>query len=64
MAKVKTIYTADHDKFELSLFPNFSITGSIKGMKDKYYGKNALLVKCGKYIYNVSSAPYIYEAAH
>lgn len=45
----------------LSQFPNFSITGSIKGMKDKYYGKDALLVKSGAYIYDVSSEPHIYH---
>jgi hypothetical protein len=42
-------------------FPNFSVTGSIKGMKDKFYGKNALLVRQGSYIYNVSSKPSIYH---
>lgn len=41
-------------------FPGFSASGSIKGMKDKFYGKDALLVRQGKYIYNVSSEPYIY----
>ena len=41
-------------------FPNFSITGSIIGMKKLYYGKNALLVRCGKYIYNVTIEPSIY----
>lgn len=41
-------------------FPNFSKTGSIKGMKKLYYGKGALLVRCGDYIYNVSSDPQIY----
>lgn len=45
-------------------FPSFSASGSIKGMKDKYYGKNALLVRQGSYIYNVSSRPNIYEMAH
>lgn len=48
-----------HDKG----FPNFSSTGSIIGMKQKYYGKNALLVKCDGYIYNVSSEPEIYNNA-
>lgn len=41
-------------------FPNFDKTGSIRGMKKLYYGKNALLVRCGNYIYNVSSEPSIY----
>ena len=41
-------------------FANFSSTGNIKGMKNLYYGKNALLVKCGSYIYNVTPQPNIY----
>jgi len=46
-------------------FPSFSTTESIKGMKDKFYGKNALLVRSEGYIYNVTSAPYIYhDIAH
>lgn len=58
--RVKTIYMADKQKCNLSSFPNFHISGSIKGMKEKYYGKDALLVKCGSYIYNVSGCPDIY----
>lgn len=58
--RVKTIYIADKPKCNLSSFPNFHISGSIKGMKEKYYGKDALLVKCGSYIYNVSDCPDIY----
>jgi len=41
--------------------PNFSKSGSIIGMKKKYYGKDALLVTCGQYIYNVTSRPEIYH---
>ena len=57
--KTKTI-PANSD-INLSEYPNFSSTGSIKGMKKLYYGKNALLVKKGAYIYNVSSNPEIYH---
>jgi len=39
---------------------NFHKSGSIAGMKRLYYGKNALLVRCGRWIYNVSSEPEIY----
>lgn len=46
---------------ELSEYANFSATGGIYGMKKLYYGKYALLVKCGAYIYNVSSNPHIYH---
>ena len=49
-----------YEKFNLSEYPNFHKTGNVKGMTDKYYGKDALLVKHGDYIYNVSSSPDIY----
>ena len=41
--------------------PNFSKDGSIKGMRKLYYGKYALLVKCRKYIFNVTCKPDIYD---
>lgn len=63
MARVKKIAAQEHDKFNLSDYPNFSVTGSIIGMKRMYYGMAALLVRCGNYIYNVSSSPEIYEQA-
>ena len=64
MAKVKYIPVGKKPA-NLSEFPNFSKTGSVKGMKDKYYGKDALLVRCGHWIYNVTSEPSIYyDIAH
>jgi len=51
--KTKYVSVKEKDRYNLSLYPNFSATGSIKGMKDKYYGKDATLVRCGSYIYNV-----------
>jgi len=51
-------------RVNLARFPNFSRTGSIRGMKKLYYGKDALLIRCGSYIYNVSSEPNIYSQAH
>ena len=47
----------------ISNLPNFVVSGSIRGMKEKFYGKNALLVRAGSYIYNVTSKPEIYNAA-
>ncbi len=44
-------------------FPNLHKSGSIRGMKNLYYGKNALLVKCGSYIYDVTNKPEIYYQA-
>lgn len=46
---------------DLSRFPNFHKSGSIRGMRKLYYGNDALLVKMGNYIYNVSSEPSIYN---
>lgn len=44
-------------------YPNFHHTGSITGMKKLFYGKDALLVRCGQWIYNVTSSPEIYWRA-
>lgn len=54
---------AEHEgeRVGLSRFPNFHKTGNVAGMKRRYYGLDALLVRCGDYIYNVSSEPYIYH---
>lgn len=41
-------------------FPNFSVSGNVTGMR-KIYGRNALLVRCGSYIYHVTEE--IYNAA-
>lgn len=63
--RVKCIYKADKDRLHLSDYPNFSATGSVYGMKKRYYGKDALLVRCGAWIYNVSRSHYIYyNVAH
>lgn len=58
--RVKYIYKSEKESLRLSSFPNFHASGSIAGMKKKYYGENALLVRCGQWIYNVTSAPWIY----
>lgn len=47
----------------IEMFPSFHASGSIKGMKNMFYGENALLVKCGSYIYNVTKKPSIYYSA-
>ena len=58
--RTKTLYRRDGERIGISRFPNFLKSGSIAGMKRLYYGKNALLVRCGSWIYNVSSEPEIY----
>jgi uncharacterized membrane protein len=60
---MRTRYLKVKHSERLSSFPNFSSTGSIFGMKKLFYGKNALLVRSGSFIYNVSSRPEIYYAA-
>ncbi len=57
---VKYLSKRDGERLKIDEFPNFSATGSVSGMKKNYYGKGALLVKCGAYIYHVSSQPNIY----
>lgn len=52
------------ERVDIHRFPNFHKSGSIYGMKKLYYGQNALLVRCGDYIYNVSSEPTIYYQAY
>ena len=64
MAKVKYMYKEDGKRYNISDYPNFHKNGSIKGMKEQFYGKDCLLVQCGDYIYNVSSNPEIYNNAH
>ena len=61
--KVKHLKIAEGEKVNIGRFPNFGVGGSIRGMKEKYYGKDALLVRCGSYIYNVSGVPEIYDRA-
>ena len=60
-AKVKTVSLHHGMILGLARFPNFHRSGSIAGMKKLYYGKNALLVRCGQFIYNVSNEPEIYN---
>jgi hypothetical protein len=55
MPKVKTIPVYARD---LSMYPNFAASGSVKGMRKLYYGKGALLVRMGAYIYNVPLEVY------
>lgn len=59
--KTKTLYKRDAGRAGISSFPNFHNSGSIAGMKKLFYGRDALLVRCGRFIYNVSSEPSIYH---
>lgn len=61
--RTKRLTKAEGERVNISRFPNFHRSGSISGMKRFYYGKDALLVACGSYIYNVTSEPQIYHQA-
>lgn len=59
--EAKVFPVIKHDgKEDLENFPNFSVTGSVFGMKKKYYGMGAMLLEYRGYIYNVTSNPEIY----
>ena len=60
--RCKYMNVADAKKYNLSQYPNFSSSGSIIGMKKLYYGKDALLVRSGYWIYKVPQE--VYDAAH
>lgn len=64
MARVKYLKVEDGIRLGIGNLPSFSTTGNITGMKNKFYGKAALLVRCGSYIYNVTSRPNIYDRAY
>ena len=61
--RVKRMTIAQGKRVKINRFPNFHITGSIRGMKRLYYGYDCLLVRCGNYIYNVTAQPQIYHQA-
>lgn len=48
--RVKRLTKEQGERLDISRFPNFHKTGSVKGMKNFYYDKKALLVRCGDYI--------------
>ena len=60
--RVRYLTVEDAKRLHIDRYPNFSISGSIRGMKEKYYGKDALLVRSGSYIYHVPAE--IYYSAH
>jgi len=62
MPRVRHMTIQEGEAIHIDEYPNFHKSGSVKGMKDKYYGKDALLVRCGNYIYHVPRE--IYEKAN
>ncbi len=61
--RVKRMTIEEGKRHGLSRFPNFHRTGSVRGMKRLYYGNDCLLVRCGDFVYNVTSEPQIYNLA-
>lgn len=55
---VRTMSISKGERIGLDIFPNFHKSGSTSGMKKQYYGKSALLVKSGNYIYKVTKEIY------
>lgn len=57
---MKTIYVKKeyYDRLNLSSFGNAGPYPCISGMKEHYWGKDALCVKCGAYVYLVDERTY------
>ncbi len=57
---MKSIYvkTEYHDRLNLSQFPNAGPYPCVEGMKNKYWGRDALVVRCGRYAYKVDERTY------
>ena len=64
MARVKYLKVKDGKRLGIRQLPNFHVSGSITGMKKNFYGKYALLVRSGSFIYNVNSKVSIYNSAY
>ena len=56
--RVRTMTLAEGARVRIDDYPNFHKSGNIRGMKENVYGKNAMLVRCGEYIYNVPANIY------
>jgi len=61
--KVRKMTVEQGRRVRFDRFPNFHITGSVRGMKRLFYGENCLLVLCGQYYYDVTAEPHIYYQA-
>lgn len=62
--KVRRMTKEQGEQVCISRFPNLHRTGSVRGMKRLYYGNDAMLVRCGNFVYNVTSSPEIYHHAN
>ena len=62
--RVKQLKVSQGKRLGIEQFPNFHRSGNVRGMKKRFYGENALLVRCGSYIYNVTQRSDIYKQAY
>ena len=62
MPKIKILYVKDSAGIDQC--PNIYYNGSVSGMKKLYWGKDAKVVRCGSYYYNVTGEPRFYDIAH
>ena len=57
--RVKYLKVAEGKRVHIESYPSFHKSGSIEGMKRKFYGNDCYLVQCGSYIYNVPYDIYV-----
>ena len=62
MPRTKYMNKELKEQYNLSQYPNAGPNANITGMKKMFYGKDALLVKSGQYIYHVPKE--VYDAAY
>lgn len=58
-----TVARARQLGINLDAFPNQGPNPSVIGMRNRYWGEHAMLVRQGEYVYNVTSRPDVYYAA-
>lgn len=56
--KTITVKKEHYAKLHLNHFGSAGPYPCISGMKEKYWGKDALCVRCGAYVYNVDEETY------
>lgn len=56
--RTPAIYVPVRYQSQLERFPSAGPRANITGMRQKYWGENALIIRCGSYIYNVDWATY------
>lgn len=61
--KYKYISTKSPFAGRLENFPNAGPNPNIQGMRNLYWGKDALVIKCGAYAYNISRDPAFFTNA-